>query len=441
MMGITSKDFALIPIDGIKIGCRFRKDLGDIDSLAKDISEIDLLQPVVVNDNHELICGVRRIEAFKALGRSEIPARIVNLDDIVRGEISENTQRKDFSWEEIIEIKKAVEPEIKKESEKRMLSGKPSAKFAEGSSNNNDNNNITSKNYSESQTRTKVAAYVSLHGKKISHPTLAIAEKVYDVAQKEPTTFGQIWEDLNSEKISPHKAFKKVQKIQTRQKFLAEKPAIPLPDGIKLIEGNFIEKTLDIADKSVDLILTDPPYDLKSLTLYQELAKVASRVLKDGGSLVTYCGQDYKYQIQQFMESSGLTPRWELAVILSGPYARIFKKQVLVTWKPLLWFVKGSEKRTPDFIEDSVVSPIPPAKKLHDWEQSTTEAYHVISKLTFPNDVVLDCFMGIGTTGIAALDLKRQFIGIEKDAEVFQIARRRISSMISSDQKSDHKST
>jgi 16S rRNA G966 N2-methylase RsmD len=307
--------------------------------------------------------------------------------------------------------------------------------------NNNDNNNITSKNYSESQTRTKVAAYVSLHGKKISHPTLAIAEKVYDVAQKEPTTFGQIWEDLNSEKISPHKAFKKVQKIQTRQKFLAEKPAIPLPDRIKLIEGDFREKTLDIADKSVDLLFTDPPYDLKSLTLYEELAKVADRVLKDGGSLVTYCGQDYKYQIQQFMESSGLTPRWELAVILSGPYARIFKKQVLVTWKPLLWFVKGSEKRTPDFIEDSVVSPIPPAKKLHDWEQSTTEAYHVISKLTFPNDVVLDCFMGIGTTGIAALDLKRQFIGIEKDAEVFQIARRRISSMISSDQKSDHKST
>jgi ParB-like chromosome segregation protein Spo0J len=76
---------------------------------------------------------LRRIEAFKLLGRSEIPTRVINLDDIVKGEISENTQRKDFSWEEIIQIKKAVEPEIKKESEKRMLSGKPSAKFADGS--------------------------------------------------------------------------------------------------------------------------------------------------------------------------------------------------------------------------------------------------------------------------------------------------------------------
>jgi DNA modification methylase len=92
--------------------------------------------------------------------------------------------------------------------------------------------------------------------------------------------------------------------------------------------------------------------------------------------------------------------------------------------------IKGPEKRTPDFIEDSVISPIPPDKKLLYWEQSTTEAYHVISKLTFPGDVVLDCFMGIGTTGKSALNLKRQFIGIEKDSEVFEITRRNISAKL-----------
>jgi hypothetical protein len=265
------KDFALIRINSVIIGTRFRKELGDIDSLAKNISETCLLHPIVINQNSELICGVRRIEAFKALGKSEIPAHIVNLDDIIKGEISENTQRKDFSWEEIIEIKKAVEPEIKKESEKRMLSGKPSANFAEGDKSSSNNNTIP-KNYSENQTRAKVAKYVSLHGKKISHPTLATAEKVYDVAQKEPATFGQIWMDLNSERISPHKAFKKVQKIQIQQKFLAENPAIPLPDGIKLVVGDFIEKSLDLADKSVDLLFTDPPYDFKSLALYRELS-------------------------------------------------------------------------------------------------------------------------------------------------------------------------
>lgn len=115
--------------------------------------------------------------------------------------------------EEIIQIKKAVEPEIKTESKKRKLSGKPSAKFAEGSKNSIDYKD-TSKNYSENQTRAKVANYVSLLGKKISHGTLDKAEKVYDAAKQEPNTFGQIWTDLNSEKISPNKAYKEVQRIQ-----------------------------------------------------------------------------------------------------------------------------------------------------------------------------------------------------------------------------------
>jgi hypothetical protein len=68
----------------------------------------------------------------------------------------------------------------------------------------------------------KVAKYVSLHGKKISHATLAIVEKVYDAAQQEPAIFGQIWTDLNSEKISPNKAYKNMQRIQIRQNEMVE---------------------------------------------------------------------------------------------------------------------------------------------------------------------------------------------------------------------------
>ena len=49
---------------------------------------------------------------------------------------------------------------------------------------------------------------------------------------------------------------------------------MPLPDVVKLIEGDFIEKCPDITDNSVDLIFTDPPYDLKSLPLYKELGNV-----------------------------------------------------------------------------------------------------------------------------------------------------------------------
>lgn len=187
-----------------------------------------------------------------------------------------------------------------------------------------------------------------------------------------------------------------------------------------------MEQNQQVADNSVDLIFTDPPYDLKSLPLYKELGKLAARVLKEGGSLVTYCIQEKKCEIRKYLASSGLTPKWELAVILTGPFARIYKKKVIVTWKPLLWFVKGNNLRTAGFIEDSIVSE-PPTKKLHEWEQSIAEANHVITKLTLPGDVILDCFMGIGTTGIAAINNHRRFIGIEKDHEILEIARRRIA--------------
>jgi DNA modification methylase len=151
-------------------------------------------------------------------------------------------------------------------------------------------------------------------------------------------------------------------------------------------------------------------------------------LLKDGASLVTYCSQDLKYQVIQFMKSKGLTHWWEIAIIHTGSSARMFSKKVIVTWKPLLWFVKGTKPKTFEFIKDSVESQ-PPDKTLHPWVQSPVEAEHVISKLTIQNDVVLDCLMGTGTTGIAALNLKRRFFGIEIDPKVYQIARARIRAL------------
>ena len=111
----------------------------------------------------------------------------------------------------------------------------------------------------------------------------------------------------------------------------------------------------------------------------------------------------------------------------------MFSKNVIVTYKPLLWFTKGPRPKILGFIEDSVESHRPD-KTLHTWTQSTDEAMHVISKLTVENDVVLDCLMGTGTTAIAAINLKRRFVGIEENADMLQIARTRLSPMISSDQ-------
>ncbi|MBS2938510.1 ParB N-terminal domain-containing protein [Nocardioides sp. J2M5] len=57
-------------LDSIVVGVRHRKDLGDIDALAQSIQEVGLLQPITITPAGVLVCGLRRLEAQRRLGRS-----------------------------------------------------------------------------------------------------------------------------------------------------------------------------------------------------------------------------------------------------------------------------------------------------------------------------------------------------------------------------------
>jgi hypothetical protein len=149
--------------------------------------------------------------------------------------------------------------------------------------------------------------------------------------------------------------------------------------------------------------------------------------LKPCGSLVTYAGHYALPLIFDYLKNCGLEYWWQMAVKHNGGFRSLHHKQVTVMWKPLLWFIKGSRLKTTETLGDLIESK-PPDKSLNAWAQSTIEAGYVISKLTMPNDVVTDPLMGSGTTGFAALNLNRKFVGIEKDTRAFEIARTRIDS-------------
>ena len=69
-------------------------------------------------------------------------------------------------------------------------------------------------------------------------------------------------------------------------------------------------------------------------------------------------------------------------------------------------------------------------KQLHQNQKPIDLCKFLINKFSQPNDVVLDCFMGSGTTGVACQELNRNFIGIELDAEYYEMAKQRIKSII-----------
>jgi len=106
-------------IDKVVIGDRFRHDMGDVDALAESIVDIGLLHPIVVTPDNKLIAGRRRLEAFKLLGLVDIPATVVDLQEIARGEFAENEIRKDFTWSERCAIADALEPKERDAAKER----------------------------------------------------------------------------------------------------------------------------------------------------------------------------------------------------------------------------------------------------------------------------------------------------------------------------------
>lgn len=188
-------------ISEIKIGDRFRKNLGHIDQLVQSIKEIGLLHPVVINENYELIAGQRRIEAFKKLGHEDIPATVVNLNDIVIGEFHENAVRKGFTSREKIAIKEAIEP-IERQRAKERQGGKGYKQHE-------------SSVKSTQRSRDKVADYLET-----SWNTLDKLETIIKTADTNEK-FADFPDKIDSGKLSVRKASKLIAKEEKRQQLLS----------------------------------------------------------------------------------------------------------------------------------------------------------------------------------------------------------------------------
>lgn len=194
-------------------------------------------------------------------------------------------------------------------------------------------------------------------------------------------------------------------------------------DGIQIKTGDFREMSKQLADDSVDLVLTDPPYPKQYLPLWSDLGRVAARVLRPGGSLISYCGHYQVLEVGNLL-AAHLRYWWLLMIEHTGPCARLPGKWVFAGFKPALWFVK--ERRGDNrYVADRIVSR--PDKRYHKWGQGIGPLVYLIERLTNPGNLVLDPFMGGGTTAVACLQTGRRFIGYEIDSQSADVARRRIA--------------
>ncbi len=83
---------------------RIRKNIGDLTNLMDSMTKYGLLQPIVIDNNYELIAGYRRYMSATKLGWTHIEAKIVQIDSALARleiELDENDARKNFDFEEL----------------------------------------------------------------------------------------------------------------------------------------------------------------------------------------------------------------------------------------------------------------------------------------------------------------------------------------------------
>lgn len=214
----------------------------------------------------------------------------------------------------------------------------------------------------------------------------------------------------------------------------------------QIIEGDCLEVMKTFPDKSFDLVLTDPPYgmayqssrrtdkhafidsdDEGNTEWVVPFLKEAYRVLKDDTHLYVFCNDYLFAEIRKWIEPCGFTLKRTLVWVknnhtsgdLEGDYAN--KTEWIIFAHKGRRLLNGSrDTNVLSFARESDTDnhPTPKPPELIEY---------LISKSTNEGDIVLDPFLGSGTTLIAAQHLKRNAVGIEIDPQYAQFARDRLS--------------
>jgi hypothetical protein len=188
-----------------------------------------------------------------------------------------------------------------------------------------------------------------------------------------------------------------------------------------------------IADNSVNAIITDAPYDIKSVRggIYKAIALVAERVLMDGSVMAVMVGSAHLDQIiPQIAEVKGLRYIWLVHYVVNGGRSALMERRGAISFaKPVLVYVKGGSTAKPKQMFTDLIQTAPldrKAIKTHPHEQDTRGFEELVRRFTAPDDIVLDPCCGSGTTGVACVNLKRRFIGSDIDVKHIETARKRL---------------
>ena len=235
---------------------------------------------------------------------------------------------------------------------------------------------------------------------------------------------------------------------------------------IKLMQGDCLERMKEIPDGSVDMILTDPPYGTTackwdSIIPLEPMWEQLKRIIKPNGAIVMTASQPFtsvligsnlkgfKYcwqwdkKIPSGMSYARFRPMQQtedICVFTSSGEKSVYNAQMVLRDKPIKGggMSKGETtnnqglkalKKTYTHKNPTTLIAFDKVRKgsVHPTQKPVALMEYLVKTYTNEGETVLDFTCGSGSTGVAAKNLNRNFIGIELDQDYFEIAQKRIN--------------
>lgn len=241
-----------------------------------------------------------------------------------------------------------------------------------------------------------------------------------------------------------------------------------MPSKVELYLGDCLEYMKSMPDKSIDMIFTDPPYghnnnngDLISRReaalgkgeytpeknrpiandgeeaneLFKNVLPELNRILFPGGCCCC-CGDGggpdpqfarWSLWMNEVFDFKQMVV-WDKGPMGMGWHYRRSYETILVAQKrgaSCKWY--DTSKKIENIIRPGKgIHKIIPIADEHPTQKPVSLAAHFIKLHSLPGDTIFDPFMGSGTTGVACVQLGRNFIGCELEPKYFEIAKKRI---------------
>ena len=210
----------------------------------------------------------------------------------------------------------------------------------------------------------------------------------------------------------------------------------------------------ELESESVNALITDPPYNIAKDNNFKSMGRagidfgewdknfnlvswlpIAIDKVKKGGNIVIFADWKSTTPIIEELEKLNCDIKDMIRIEKSNPMPRNRDRRFITDYEIAIWSVKKGAKWTFNRISETYERPLiktkvtPKSEKIdegHPTQKNVETMEWLIERLTNERDVVLDPFMGSGTTGVACQNLNRRFIGYELDENYYSMANKRM---------------